>query len=281
MTPEMGSKEETAHGPSADRQRDGGEPLRRKTVIIVAAALASIAGLAALAIWGGADTRPAQAPSASTFAREYQRYSAFDLTPMSEAGVSLVDVAGGTSFGGEPVDGDLVGSGRVTDLRLGYAEQFTNAGDGSTSELRHMLMAVEPSRITEGEDRFEGREVILIDLLAPPVDRETGDRALGELAEAIVGSPVTFILSEVKPQDAAADDERIVDEQSGRDSGEAVFAPTLPSTLLGVEAETAFPLITDEKIDNSKENLEFLESTGAAAKQFGPGSTEVAPGTSG
>lgn len=236
-----------------------------------------LAAIAALGILGGGtcvllrDSHPQPEGAHAdpqAFAAAFQRYSVSEVSSMNELGATLPELADGVAVQSDEIDGDVVGSGTVTDLRLAYAETFANPGDGSTSELRHMYLAVDPRTVTQGRESLGQAGEVLIDLPAPPVDRRTDDRGLDEMRGAIVGSRVVFVLDESRPGDAAAQDESIADPAAGRSAAEPIFAASFPSTLIAVEGGDAFPLLTDEVIPASRPNLRFLEAVDVDADQF-------------
>jgi len=237
-----------------------------RNVLLGAAVAAVVVVLAAVYIFRSGQSEDAS-PEPRQFASEFQKFAAFEVIPLSELNLTLWEVADGARIQSDSIEGDVVGAGTVVDLRLAYAESFENSGDGSTSELRHMFLVVEPETLVNEDAETERSSNILIDLPAPPVDAQTGDRGLDELRDSILGSEVAFILTETTPEKAAADDEEIIDAPSG-DSGGSIFQPALPSTLIAVDEGSAFPLLTDEELADSRSNIGFLEDVGVEADQF-------------
>lgn len=195
------------------------------------------------------------------FATEMQRYSTFEYTPLTGFGTTLPEVAAdGLESGGQRYVPDLVGAGEVTDLRLGYQAVQSNPGDGTEDVLQHMYLAVEPTGVLAGREPDSGE--VLVDLLAPPIDRETGSRGVEELREDVIGGEVLFMLTAETVGASLASDEELRDEDVGRPStSEPVYRPLVPTLLLGRDPESKLvaPLLTDEVIEDDRANIEFAE----------------------
>lgn len=207
-----------------------------------------------VALPGGGGSRDAtQNRSLASFAAEIQSYTQLDFEHLADLGLTLQDVAG---------KADVVGTGRIVDIRLGYEE-----GDA----LQHMFLVVQPDRLASGETLLGESGEVLVDRNAPPVDRETGSRGIEELREIVVGSPerVAFMLSPTPPSTYA----NSPNEYAGRAKDDPIFWPTHPSSLFALDEQggVAYPLVTDEKLEDSPANLDALEQLGATVDSFAKG----------
>lgn len=188
------------------------------------------------------------------FRQTLSSYSSADFTSLAAADLSLEDVER---------EARIVGIGRISDVRLAYEDD-----DG----LQHMYIVIEPESIEKGSDDLGTSGEVLIDEIAPPLDVQTGDRGLDQLREQVTASPerVAFLLS------PAPD----VDSDQGKATDDPVLEAAQPSSVVAINEDTgvAFPLLTDEKIRNSAENLGPLDELGAEVDRFAKGSSELAVG---
>lgn len=94
----------------------------------------------------------------------------------------------------------------------------------------------------------------------------SGSRQVAEdaVAEAFVRAYLRWPRVVFRPE------EPIADEFAGRERDDPVYWPSHPSTLLAVDASTgsAFPLLTDEQIEDSPANLEAMASLGAHVDHY-------------
>ena len=211
-----------------------------------------------------ADPSRGEEASLRNVAAVFQSISALDYEPLAAEGSSLEDVAR---------QSDVVGAGRIVDVRLGYTETI---GGGEASELQHMLIVVEPDRVTTGTDLLGQSGRVFVDQAAPPIDAETGTRHVEELrAEAVASQErVAFMLDRVP--DGALDNP--TDEFEGRSKDDPLLWATHPASFLAAdEAEkVAYPLLVDESIQTTDENLRPVHDLGIDVERFGPPSGDLA-----
>jgi hypothetical protein len=244
-----------------------------------------VVGITSALVFFGDGDSPDQrnAPSLSGLAAEIKGYSLLDFDHLADQGLTLSNVADAS---------DLVGIGRIVDVRAAWKEVEPNPGGGSPDELLHMYLVIEPDRLARGGELLGRSGEVLVDEIAPPVDRKAGDiaeqqrDAIAAIREATVGSPerVAFMLSSWPPGSSVVPpppvEEVVTDEFAGRKSDDPVFAPTQPSSLIVLDERTgvAYPLTTDEKFDESPGNLDALEQLGAKVDHFAGGSDAATGG---
>lgn len=254
-------EEERSHGSSVRSGSSRIEPRWRRALAGVVAAAAVIAvALVAFLPSDGDESEPAESTSLRDVGAGIQSYTSLDYDHLDTLGVTLRDVAAGADidaerFGYSRLDADVVGIGRIVDVRLAYS-----------SALDHMFLAVKPDRLSEGADLLGESGEVLVDVIAPPIDRATGSRGIAELRQAAVASPdrVAFMLSAVPPEGNPSD------EFAGRATDDPLLRPTHPSSFFGLDeqARVAFPLLADEKLENVPGNVDPLRDLGAKIDRF-------------
>lgn len=210
--------------------------------------------------------------SLNEFRDETARNVLSEVPPLSSKDITLEELEAGTeSLNTEPLKSDVIGIGKVVDLRLAYKEVFKNEGDGSTDEIQHMFLVVEPDTLESGAELLGESRQVLIDVIAPPIDRKTGDRGLDELRNVLVGAPerVAFFLS----ASDIADRDNPADVFAGRSEDDPLLVPTHPSVVLALdeEARVAFPLLEFGRLEAVPGNLAYLRSLGAEVDRFASG----------
>lgn len=233
--------------------------------LAAAAAVAVLAIGLSLAVFLPAENEDAPdqtvSPSLGSVGAKLQQYTGGDFDHLDSLGLTLRDVA---------LDSSAVGTGRIVDIRPGYEE-----ADG----VLHMFLVVKPDRLAVGGGGLGQSGQVLVDQIAPPLDRETGTRGIAELRAAAVASPerVAFMLSHTPPSTY----ERSPDEFAGRAQDDPIFSPTHPSSFfaLNEKAGAAFPLITDEKLENVPGNVDALRDLGAEIDRFSAGTIAFGGGS--
>lgn len=239
---------------------------RRLAGASVVAALGLAVALAVVLSSGGDGGVPSERTDASSLrdvAAELQSNVHLDFDHLDDLGLTLRDVAAGAGtaprFGAYRVEANVIGIGRVIDVRLAYKE-----ADG----LQHMVVVIEPDQTTADGDLLGESGEVLVDEIAPPVDRETGSRGIAELREAFVSAPerVAFMLAPV-PAEAMGNPD---DQYAGRSADDPLLRPAHPSSFFGLDesARVAFPLTTDEKLEDVPGNLDPLRELGADIDRF-------------
>jgi len=215
---------------------------------LAGAGVAALVGIV-IALTGDATQDQSVRPSLGAVAAELQSYVGGDFEHLDDLGLTLADVAS---------ESEVVGTGQIVDIREGYKE----------GGALHMFLVVEPDRLAAGAPLLGRSNEVLVDRIAPPLNHATGNRGIGELRAAAVAAPerVAFMLTPTPPSIY----ENASDKFAGRDEDDPIFQPTHPSSLLALDekAGVAFPLTTEEQLENAAGNVDFLTKLGAKIDRF-------------
>lgn len=213
-------------------------------------------GLAAMLMTSAGDESPDQPDgrtSLAGLANQIQINRATEFEPLADRGWTLGDVAKASA---------LVGIGRIVDVRLSYEEA------PEQESVEHMFLVVKPDRLAKGEELLGSSGEVLIDEFPPQVNHLGERPGWDELREAALNSTgrVVFMLSPSPPSWYADSP----NPYEGRAVDDPIFIPTHPSSLLAIEAGTdaAFPLETDENLEEVPGNIQAMESLGARVERF-------------
>lgn len=194
-------------------------------------------------------------------ARTLQLAAVLDYDELAATGSTLDDVA---------VKADIVGIGRIVDIRLGYREQIGVGGpESQLEELQQMLVVIDPEKLAKGSELLGSSGQVFLDRAAPPFDLQTGDTGIEELRDAAVNSQerVAFMLA-VKPP--PSEGTARLDEFEGRAPDDPLLWPAHPSAVLGLDegSASAYPVLTTEDIADTSQNLAPLNALGAEVDGF-------------
>jgi hypothetical protein len=235
----------------------GIELLMRNSVLRRTALLAITAALGGLVAGCSSDeqdeaTSQVTAGSLKDYASALQRVTVYEHDPLDELG-TLQTVS---------EQSQVVGVGKVTGVQSAYAVSHGKLADGSPDLDEHMLLVIEPQELAQGSELLGPSGLVYVDHYASPA------QPISEIREDAVGTEdrVAFFLTEVDyPSEV-----ELVDEFQGRTTDDPLLTPTHVSALLGInEADReAFPLLTNELLEGSDENLEALNELGADVDGF-------------
>lgn len=227
------------------------------------AEIVAVIGSLMLAGCGGssADDQPDETRASLTgVAKVLQGSLALDYEPLEVQNLSLTDVA---------KQSDIVGVGKIVDVRLGYETRFlTEDGDVAPDSVRRMFIVIQPDELAAGADLLGKSGEVLLDVPAPAVNRDTETRGVDELKTSAVEAPgrVLFML---RLEPAPTKGTLTADDYAGRAEDDPLFLTTHPSSFLGLGDDgVAFPLLTTEKIEGEPMNLSAFEGVGVDIKSF-------------
>lgn len=203
---------------------------------------------------GNADAGP------TAVAKQLQADVALDFEPLAAQDLTLSDVV---------KSAEVAGGGRIIDVRTGYSSTFTDSeGEQAPDEVRRMLLVIKPDELAAGAELLGRSGEVILDLPAPALDRETGDRGIGALREEALRAPerVLFALRrEQEPPDGIGRENPF----AGRGRDDPLLVTVHPSSVLALRDDgTAFPLLTEETIREDAANLDAFRSVGVEIKAF-------------
>jgi hypothetical protein len=202
------------------------------------------------------------AGSLRDLARGLQQQTHFEFQSLKERGQSLGQVL---------TTSTVVGVGRIVDIREGYRVDVGPLTDGGRAYERHMLIVIEPERLLKGGGNLGSSGLVYVSRpWSPAYPLERMRAALSGAAQK-----VAFFLTPAQLDLGAG----LVDEFAGRQQDDRLFWPTQASTLLGVDMQQriAFPLMTDELLETSKQNKDPLARAGVSVQGFTTVKVHVEP----
>ena len=199
----------------------------RRTGFAFLAAVAVVSFVVAVLLVHQPSTRENR--SISELAVMFQRQIQYNFTPLSQAGMSLEDIANESA---------IVGRGRIVDARLGYTFDHGVFSDGTRDIEQNVFLVVEPTQITKGEDQLGPSGQVFISLpWSKAYDLDAyRSAAIGASDEVVFLAPVVFDSSE-----------NVTNEFAGRTQADPVYQPTHPSSLLGVDSASRTALRTADR----------------------------------
>lgn len=261
---EQARSEERSDGTSSiSGSRRLGAALTWRKRSALAAGGAAMLALALVVFSGGEGTldqtedQAMRTASLADVAAGIQRTTHLDYDRLSDVGLTLSDVAS---------ESEIVGTGRIVDVRLGYEE-----ADG----VDHMYLVVEPDKLAAGSEALGASGKVLVDQIAPQVNSDGVRLGFDELRDAAINAPehVAFMLSPTP----VSWYRNSPDPYAGRAEDDPVYIVTHPASLLAFDEEKgiAFPLAADEDLAEAAGNVNALKELGVDVYEFTEGSIAV------
>lgn len=244
------------------------KPRRRLGLVGVAIAASVAVGVTAIvvAISERDDTsdRYQEPGTLSGLASNLQATYAAEFEHLADQGETLRDVVASST---------VAGTGRIVDVRLAYTEPPVQGG------VEHMLLVIKPNELASGAEVLGTSGHVLIDAFPPQVNHEGVRPGWDQLRNNALNSQgqVAFMLTPTPPSWY----EKSPDPYEGRATDDPIFVPTHPSAFFGFDETSgvAFPLMSDENLQEVSGNIETMKSLGADVDRFAVADESVTFGT--